>query len=547
MKIFTRIQGSKLGLKAVSLFFVIQSVCFVQASQIDQKVVFEYPPDTNNEITEPQKSEKDLALELLDTVFQELVDNKEWLLAAKNEPFYNSLVEVADNISPITIEQIKSQAKRSYLSLREQEFMNLYKQDPENAQNIIREDIKKFITPAFQRDFLKVLEPAFQNQQTGQDAIDNFIYLENRNGVVSNYPIPYLDVVYDLYLYPSTDKKVKALEEFIVADQIKRIGLNIKSTPREMVLGVAELVQKYNLDVHVTGFCFMACAQYILPAARTVEIGSYGMIGYGDTAAYRNQVNNIAIQEGIGILKRQVQAKGKNLEPIKQVLPLNYLCAISMVYQRYQQIFDSLTNFGLDCRTLANTEITPQEVDKQYGNYEFLNSMSAHSQNLVYEMILLSYASQALNNVLPLDLMFYTDSLQQIVERETAFFNNLRRPKINSRTIDTYAKFMNGISPFWSPEPRLSLTEVIYTNYRINDRFSKTPEVRKNLIVPSENLLKQLGVNVIAGANNARTLYPRNIFYLESLESIQKHRLFNNKNRSSQALQSYSYNSNGLD
>lgn len=135
--------------------------------------------------------------------------------------------------------------------------------------------------------------------------------------------------------------------------------LKITSTGGDMAVGIefGYFVKENNLDVEVSELCFSACANYVLPAAKSVVINSNSLIGWHGGAKQADELWELSVP------KKDRPAFMKYLTRLR---------VKETAFFGYVGVDQNITTYG---QTLDNSCVVKQQTDGWYYSIEDLQRM----------------------------------------------------------------------------------------------------------------------------------------------------------------------------
>lgn len=168
-------------------------------------------------------------------------------------------------------------------------------------------------------------------------------------------------VVGDTLVYDGMITGEAVLEAMrVVRESNKPIkNLKITSTGGDMAVGIefGYFIKDHNLDVEVSELCFSSCANYVLPAAKSVVINTNSLIGWHGGAKQSDELWELSVPKK---------------ERSSFMAYLNRMRVKETVFFGYVGVDQQITSYG---QTIKNSCQIKQKTDGWYYSIEDLHRM----------------------------------------------------------------------------------------------------------------------------------------------------------------------------
>ena len=345
---------------------------------------------------------------------------------------------------------------------------------------------------------------------------------ENESGGPSSYSVLTID---RNSFAKNTPQMLETIKKIIEENHITEIGVNIfQDFEPNAAIALSKYFKEKEINIHVVGFCNGNCANYLLLDAKSISIGPYGLISYdGLISNIYNEALQIISQNN----KKSQEASPSSLENDEELEI--FLIKFYNSSEKRKELEDSI-------------------FDRENYRYLFSKIDTFLHKNLEIESMNEFAATRV--------VLFLSESEKELLHGLSKSLKNARQETID--TLSSYAmaenEFIKSRSPIESTLSysifdlfnlihdisRSSFIEALYPDYQ---RKYQSQEVSQPLyIVPSESLLKNLGVNIIKGANYSSKRMEKdenqNLIFFDLNESqIEKCGFFKEDTNSSHAKQ----------
>ena len=312
---------------------------------------------------------------------------------------------------------------------------------------------------------------------------------ENESGGPSSYSVLTIDRnSFDA----NTPQMLKTIDKIVEENHVTEIGINIFSdlNPHAMI-ALSKYFKEKEINIHVVGFCNGNCASHLLLNTKNISIGPYGLISYdGFISNAYDEV--LQVYKNNEKSQRVYQNSLENDEELESLLVKFYNSSEKRKEledsifgrERYRYLFSKIDTFlheNLELESMNEFTATQVILFLSEDEKELLYELSKRSKNVKQEAI---------------------DALSSYATAEKEFIKS--RSPIESTLSYSIFDLFNLIHDI----SKSSFLEALYPDYQ---RKYQSQEVSQPLyIVPSESLLKNLGVNIIKGANYSSKMMKKN-------------------------------------
>ena len=339
--------------------------------------------------------------------------------------------------------------------------------------------------------------------------------------------IPAMAAVYDLSFEERRQLEERIYQRVIdslEARQASAIAVNMyKDHSPFGAMKLARHIKENDLDIHVFGYCNLSCSNYLLPAAKNIYIGDYGVILFGgelflamdsevrgffnDFAAKARaefmgafskaggdleRLYGIYTEEASEEFKEYIQQKGN------QDLFYKFHRAIVDIYSRYSRLGKAA--LGRSDRT---------------GFIMASKRFSKEERSLLHDFLFLR------ENPLIRQGEHVLDHIEYNKNEEVRFFQDILGEGAGAEI--SYVDFLRFAHDFSKYNPWFWL---LFEGKISRKGYSAPEEAKMNFIIPSAETLRDIGLNVQEGENSLKKLPPSLVntaSYMElSRENIQR-------------------------
>ncbi len=290
---------------------------------------------------------------------------------------------------------------------------------------------------------------------------------------------------------------IKALDKALEKNNIKEVGLNIFSgIDVEVAMALGEYFKEKKVDLQILGFCGDGCARYMLLGARNISISPYGFIFYSTGSLSVRYEEMLKAEENEGEGQEMLKAEENEGEGQEMVQNSNWS----------NKDADKVFNESQNKKDLKKSILNQKDYQEALFYFLDLSNDGFKEYNIISKETSFLSESKKSNLYKLSDRLGekFKDrkkgimaSLSESAELEKNFFGSVNLQSELDYSFIEFLDFMNYIleSPLlnqWYPD------------------YTRRYDIRLPLnIVPSESLLKKLGLNIVKGANDSSKTFER--------------------------------------
>ena len=335
------------------------------------------------------------------------------------------------------------------------------------------------------------------------------------------------------YIYQQTIEERHLIERAVyqgiidnlIKNKSKAIAVNIfDNRSAAGMMRLARHIKKTGMDVYVLGHCSLTCSSYLLPAAKNVYIGLYGVISYqGDLfssmAPEAGGIFNRALANARGVLSERWKKPGAGMTDLYKALffsgggefqTLDFDENGKLRAASRQPAREALQNYLMErghghlpdkVITALNRAAARAGTDQLDGlsrrNFVVVSKSFAPAEMDVLREFLFHLKFP---NYRPIESVLR--HLEDNRQSEEAFFSEIPGQKNSKYPYADFLRFSHNFTKhnlwFWN----------VFAGNIDRTGYSAHEEEKIDLIVPSAALLRDLGINIAQGENSPENLPP---------------------------------------
>ena len=276
----------------------------------------------------------------------------------------------------------------------------------------------------------------------------------------------------------------------------KKISINVRGDNDSIGFykQLADYVSQNSIDIHITGLCANACANYLLPAAKKIIIEPYGVIAFQNSYAGEFEDMKIASENEF----KNIKIAFENSYLYNNMDFTEFLYSF-LTSKKNQLLIYFLSKNEAELFQKVNAYLTSRDaVDfldlSQEDFYVFMDQLTEEEINKIKQF----FIHNVYNNQRTLLLNQQLKILTEIVNLEDQVLDFYPLP---SQYHYTYYEFIKRIN-------KLTTDNRFYEifPYQLKKSYPLPEKFKLEYVIPSVQVLKKLGLNIISGENHFQSL-----------------------------------------